>query len=180
MGGCSRTVGRVISDSELDALHAHVEDALPAFLADLQELVDVDCGSYSKHGVDKIGSWVRGRLERLGVEVQVVPHAELGDTVVGVLRGSGSRTALLIGHMDTVFSDGTVAERPFTILDGRAYGPGVDDMKGGLLCGLYALDALRATAGAANSFPFAELTFVANPDEEIGSVSSTPVIRKAA
>jgi glutamate carboxypeptidase len=87
---------------------------------------------------------------------------------------------LLIVHMDTVFSDGTAAERPFTIRDGRAYGPGADDMKGGLLCGLYALDALRAFDGDDGSLPFAELTFVANPDEEIGSPSSTPVIRRAA
>jgi glutamate carboxypeptidase len=109
-----------------------------------------------------------------------VPHEELGDTVVGVLRGSGTQKVLLIGHMDTVFADGTVAERPYKVVDGRAYGPGVDDMKGGLLCGLYALDALRALAGAEAWLPFAELTFVANPDEEIGSVSSTPVIRKVA
>ena len=64
-----------------------------------------------------------------------------------MLEGSGSRTGLLVGHMDTVFPDGTVAERPFVIDDGRAYGPGVTDMKGGLLGGLYALRALRSTRG---------------------------------
>ena len=180
MGARSRTVAPVITDSELERLRARVEDSLPAFLADLEQLVNIDCGSYSKRGVDRIGSWVRDRLTSLGAQVEVVPHGELGDTVVGVMSGSGRQKALLIGHMDTVFSDGAAAERPFTIRDGRAYGPGVDDMKGGLLCGLYAVDVLCATADAGDRFPLAELTFVANPDEEIGSPSSTPVISKAA
>ena len=180
MGGCSRKVGHVITDSELERVRAHVQDALPAFLVDLEQLVNIDCGSYSKEGVDRVGGFVQDRLFSLGAEVRSVPHAELGDTVVGVLRGSGRPRALLIGHMDTVFSDGTAKERPFTVIEGRAYGPGVDDMKGGLLCGLYALDALRALSETQDWLPFAELTFVANPDEEIGSVSSTPVIRSVA
>ena len=56
-------------------------------------------------------------------------------------------------------------------------------MKGGLLAGLYALRALRSTRGGgapADWLPFARLTFVANPDEEIGSPSSTPLIERAA
>jgi glutamate carboxypeptidase len=180
MGARSRKVASVITDLELDGLRARVEDSLPAFLTDLQQLVNIDCGSYTKQGVDRIGSWMCDRLTSLGAQVNVVPHDELGDTVVGFLRGSGRLKALLIGHMDTVFSDGAAAERPFTVRAGRAYGPGVDDMKGGLLCGLYALDALNAYAAGDDGFPFAELTFVANPDEEIGSPSSTPVITKAA
>jgi glutamate carboxypeptidase len=78
--------------------------------------------------------------------------------------------------MDTVFDAGTVAERPYTERDGRALGPGVDDMKGGLLAGLYALDALESNGG----LPFRKVTFVANPDEEVGSPSSLPVIREFA
>jgi glutamate carboxypeptidase len=84
---------------------------------------------------------------------------------------------LLIGHMDTVFDPGTVAERSFAIdADGIAHGPGVTDMKSGLLGGLYAMRAL-VSAGA---LPFERVTFIANPDEEIGSISSTPHIRGAA
>ena len=77
--------------------------------------------------------------------------------------------------MDTVFDPGTAAERPFRIDGGRAYGPGVSDMKGGLLAGLHAVRAL-----AARGLPFERLTFVANPDEEIGSPTSTPHIRELA
>lgn len=173
----------MISDSELEGLRSHVEASLPRYLADLERLVNVDCGSYTKSGVDEIGAWVSTRLGELGGEVSIEPHAELGNTVVAVLRGSGSLKALMVGHMDTVFPDGTVAARPYSTRDGRAYGPGVDDMKGGLLSGLYALQALRAAAPAPSGggwLPFETLTFVANPDEEIGSPSSLPLIWRVA
>jgi glutamate carboxypeptidase len=77
-----------------------------------------------------------------------------------------------------------VAERPFRIDEGIAYGPGVTDMKSGLLAGLYAIRALRTLAGGGEGggaqLPFTRLTFVANPDEEIGSPVSSPVIRDLA
>ena len=79
--------------------------------------------------------------------------------------------------MDTVFDPGTAAERPFRIEEGIAYGPGVTDMKSGLLAGLYALKAIVAERGG---LPFERLVFIANPDEEIGSPSSTPHIEAAA
>jgi glutamate carboxypeptidase len=122
-------------------------------------------------------------MNDLGANVETVAHATYGDSLVCVLEGSGRRSGLLIGHLDTVFPEGTVAQRPFVIEAGRAYGPGVDDMKGGLLTGLYALRALRATRGGgapADWLPFARLTFVANSDEEVGSPSSTPLIERAA
>jgi glutamate carboxypeptidase len=86
--------------------------------------------------------------------------------------------------MDTVFDEGTAAERPFAIRrparpgdSPLATGPGVTDMKSGLLAGLYAIAALRSMT---DELPFERLTFVANPDEEIGSPSSTPIIRELA
>jgi glutamate carboxypeptidase len=73
--------------------------------------------------------------------------------------------------MDTVFEPGTAAERPFRVEGDRARGPGVSDMKGGLLAGLTALAAVAAAGGRP------AVTFVANPDEEIGSPFSGPRIR---
>jgi glutamate carboxypeptidase len=84
---------------------------------------------------------------------------------------------LLIGHLDTVFDPGTAAERPFRMDDDTAFGPGVTDMKSGLLAGLYALKAIIAGRGG---LPFERLVFIANPDEEIGSPTSTPHIREVA
>jgi glutamate carboxypeptidase len=183
----SELTSRLTSDSELELLRTSVQSRLPDYLADLQRLVNIDCGSYNKAGVDEVGRWVAAQFEELGAQVTIQSNAELGDTIVAVLSGSGGPKALMVGHMDTVFPDGTVAERPFAVRDGRAYGPGVDDMKGGLLAGLYALRALRDLRTDTNQrsepgdwLPFRRLTFVANPDEEIGSPASMEVIRRAA
>jgi glutamate carboxypeptidase len=121
----------------------------------------------------------------LGAQVTRHAHAELGDTVVGTFTrdpaaGEGP-SVLLIGHLDTVFEPGTAANRPFGIRGDRAHGPGVSDMKAGLLTGLYAIAALRETADDQGAWlPVERLVLVANPDEEIGSPSSTPLIHEAA
>src|SRR5690349_8760079 len=159
-----------VDDAELAALEAAVRSAEPAYLADLERLVNTDCGSYTPEGVDEVGRFVAARMTELGasVEVRPDPAGRLGSTVVGTWNG-GPDTAegprvLLIGHMDTVFDSGTAAERPFSIdADGIAKGPGVTDMKSGLLAGLY---AIRAVVDG-GPLPFARLTYVANPDEEI-------------
>ncbi len=170
--------GATVRPDELDAIGALVAADLPVFLADLATLVDIDCGSYTKAGVDEVGRWVAAFMERLGASVTRHADATLGDTIVGEFRGQpGGRRALLIGHMDTVFDAGTAAARPFRIADGQAFGPGVTDMKGGLLTGLH---ALRALIRATGELPFERLWFVANPDEEIGSPTSTPIIRELA
>ncbi|MGH2512573.1 MAG: M20 family metallopeptidase [Candidatus Limnocylindrales bacterium] len=189
--------GAGVGRDEIDRLRQVIEAGLPAYLDDLAGLVNIDCGSYTKAGVDAVGAWTAAFLERLGAHVEVHPHATLGNTVVGTFAGrSGGPRILLIGHLDTVFPEGTAAARPFRIEAGVAYGPGVTDMKSGLLAGLYALQALiapgrdrgagrRGTADRSprelpSELPFERLVFVANPDEEIGSISSTPIIRELA
>ena len=158
----------------------HTVDArLPRFLAELEQLVNVDCGSYTPDGVNRIATFVADALAELGAEVERTSHApadgerQLGDLVVGRLAGDGPRL-LLIGHMDTVFEAGTAAERPFRTDGDRAFGPGVTDMKAGLLAGLHAVGALHELGRRP------AITFVANPDEEIGSPFSTPTIRRLA
>ncbi|HET9083857.1 MAG TPA: M20 family metallopeptidase [Candidatus Limnocylindrales bacterium] len=165
---------------ELEAIRASVTSHLPAYLRDLERLVNIDCGSYTPAGVDEIGRWVSAYLEGMGADVDVRPDptGRHGATVVGTFDGTaGGPRLLLIGHMDTVFDPGTAAARPFRIEDGVAYGPGVTDMKSGLLAGLY---ALRAILAENRELPFERLTFIANPDEEIGSPTSSEHIRAAA
>ncbi|HEX2193897.1 MAG TPA: M20 family metallopeptidase [Candidatus Limnocylindria bacterium] len=153
-----------------------VKDRYPRYLAELEALVNIDSGSYTPHGVNRVADAVVRSLTEVGASVSRHPSAdrpEIGDLVIGRLEGEGPRL-LLIGHMDTVFDEGTAAQRPFTVESDRARGPGTSDMKGGLLAGLHALAALRAVG----SRP--AVTFVANPDEEIGSPFSTPFIRDLA
>jgi glutamate carboxypeptidase len=188
------TAAQLVGDEELAGLREAVERTRPRFLAELAELVGIDSGSYSKAGVDEVGRRVAARLAGLGAEVSAHPDRSLGATIVGRIRGrGGDARLLLIGHMDTVFEDGTAAARSFRMEGGRAYGPGVTDMKSGLLGGLYALEALRVVSGADPDedahaepgtprewLPAAEIVFVANPDEEIGSPVSGPIIRRLA
>ena len=172
----------------LERLRAAIAGALPAYLRDLEWAVNTDCGSYTPAGVNQIARWVAAFLAGLGasIETRPDPAGKLGDTVIATFDGTpGGPRVLLIGHMDTVFDPGTAAARPFRIVDGIATGPGVTDMKSGLLAGLYALKALvedrgPGGLGEVGALPFERLVFVANPDEEIGSPSSTPHIREIA
>jgi glutamate carboxypeptidase len=167
----------------LDRLRAVIEAHQPSYLADLERLVNTDCGSYTPAGVNEVGRWVAAFLAGLGatIEIRPDPAGRLGDTVIATFRGpADAPRALLIAHLDTVFDPGTAAARPFRIENGVAYGPGVTDMKSGLLAGLYALKALVAERGDPGHLPFERLVVVANPDEEIGSPTSTPHIRALA
>ena len=161
------------------SLQEAVEARLPRYLAELETLVNIDCGSYTAAGVNRVADRVAGSLTELGARVERIPHAarpgelQLGDLVIGHLPGDGPRR-LLIGHMDTVFDEGTCAARPYRVRDNRAMGPGTSDMKGGLLAGLHALAALQQTGERP------AVTFVANPDEEIGSIFSGAHIRRLA
>ena len=158
------------------ALRRTVDARLPRFLAELEQRVNIDCGAYTPDGVNRVAVFVADELRALGADVERHAHRpangsrQLGDVVVGRIAGDGPRL-LLIGHMDTVFDPGTAVERPYRSDGDRATGPGVADMKAGLLAGLHAIAALRE-AGQRPA-----ITFVANPDEEIGSPFSTPIIR---
>src|SRR6266568_1871256 len=145
-------------------------------------MVNTDCGTYSPDGVNRIADLGGQGFRAGGWDVDRRRHQpadgerQLGDLVVGRLAGDGGPLVLLIGHMDTVFPDGTAAERPFRLDGGRATGPGVDDMKGGLLAGIVAVESLQE----AGFRDFSRIVYVCNPDEEIGSPFSKPVIRELA
>ena len=168
-----------MSELSLDRVRAEVERRLDPFVESLRQMVEVDCGTYSPEGVDRIASMCESRFEGLGYPVERRPHhptdgsAQLGDCLVARGEGAGPRV-VLIGHMDTVFDDGTAAARPFRIEGERAFGPGVSDMKGGLLGGFLALEALQAAGVEVAA------TYVCNPDEEIGSVFSKAIIEEVA
>jgi glutamate carboxypeptidase len=154
-----------------------------AFVAALEAMVNVDCGSYTPAGVNAIADLCEARFRSNGWEVERRPHvagdgdpSQLGDLVIGRLHGAGGPNVLLVGHMDTVFDEGTVAERPFRIEGDIARGPGVSDMKGGLLAGFAATEALQE----AGFDGFGTITYVCNPDEEIGSPYSGSIIRDLA
>jgi len=138
----------------------------------LSRLVNIDSGSHYKRGVDRIGRLLAHRLERIGFECVNLPNEDLGDNFVCKREGPGRGRFVLLGHLDTVFPRGTVDERPFSIRRDRAYGPGVCDMKAGLVSLVHALAALEK----AGFESYGRLTVVLGGDEEIGSPTSRPII----
>ena len=142
----------------------------------LADLVNIDSGSYNKRGVDEVGARLRGRLEAAGISCEIFPNEAFGDCIAARLPASGgsNRPIVLMGHRDTVFPDGTAAQRPFRIEGNQAFGPGVADMKSGLVMNTFVLDAFRRFGAPC------PLTGLYTSDEEIASPSSRPVIEAEA
>jgi glutamate carboxypeptidase len=175
-------------DAWAPRLKAHVESRRAAFGEDLETLVNIDSGTFDPDGVNAVADWVCARMQSGGFDVRRTPLqsktspgeepvARFGDLVDARIGGTGRVRLLLLAHMDTVFPAGTASARPYREVDGRAYGPGVSDMKGGLLTGIYAIDALRA-CGLLDRF--AEVRYLFTPDEEIAAPASKPAIAAAA
>jgi glutamate carboxypeptidase len=156
----------------LAAMSARARDATAA----LETFVNLDTASGAVPALTQGSRWVGAQLEALGFVVERRESAEYGPTLIGRLAGRGRHRVLLLAHYDTVFEPGEVARRPFRAEGGRAYGPGVADMKGGGVVLWEALRALRASGWDR----FRSLTVVHNPDEEIGSPSSRQLIESEA
>ena len=142
----------------------------------LRELVDQDSGSYDKPGTDRVGDLVRRFLESHGIAVETLAQERHGDCLRAAVPGeSALGHVLLLGHRDTVFPRGEAGRRPFRIADGLAYGPGVADMKAGLVMNCFVLAAFARLGDSP-----APLLGLFTGDEEIGSPEGRPVIEKAA
>jgi len=166
----------------------------------LRHMVEIESPSDDKAAVDRMGAFLAQVFERLGGKVTFYPQQQAGNHlkaefsagVSGRASGGASggtsgrdsggasgrdsgKPALLLGHFDTVWSMGTLAKMPFRIEDGRAFGPGVYDMKAGITMMIFALRALKA-AGAAHR----PVTVLLDTDEEVGSATGRPVVEATA
>jgi glutamate carboxypeptidase len=141
----------------------------------LRQLVDIDSGSYNKAGVDRVGRTIGDFLEAHNIEYETIPNDTHGNAIRVVVPAPGDRTILLMGHRDTVFADGEAGRRPFVVEGARARGPGVADMKAGLVMNSFVAAALNACRGAP-----APVVVLYTADEEIGSPSSRALIEAEA
>lgn len=143
----------------------------------LEQLVLQQSYSRFKAGVDAVGNRIAASLQKNGMVLEVVREAEVGNQLL--FRSPAYRVErpglLLIGHMDTVYPVDSLFD--WYRDDGsKVFGPGVADMKGGLVAAVYAIKALAA-CHLLEKIP---LTFICNSDEEIGSPASEPMIRTEA
>jgi glutamate carboxypeptidase len=142
----------------------------------LRRLVNIDSNSFDKAGTDAVGDAIAEVLEADGIAVARMPKSGFGDVLRAEVPGREANShALLMGHRDTVFKTGTVAARGYSRDGDLAFGPGVADMKAGLVANIFALRAIKAAGGL--PFPVVAL-FTA--DEEIGSPTGRAEIENAA
>jgi len=148
---------------------AAVDVDLDLVLADLRELVEIESPSLDVAALERSATALAALIERrLGTPAELVPSAN-GPHVHW--RGAGPPRVLVVGHHDTVFPLGTLQARPFSVTDGVVHGPGVFDMKGGIVLAIHAVAALDDRSGV-------ELLWTA--DEEVGSAESRVLIEDRA
>jgi glutamate carboxypeptidase len=152
-------------------LHAHQDD----MVAHLTQLVEMESPSDHKPSLDRLAALLADQASAAGAQAEVLGQAAAGDVVRARWSG-GDGGILLLCHMDTVWNLGTLAERPVRVADGRLYGPGAFDMKGGIVNALWAMRALREL----NLTPGRRITLLITSDEEIGSLASRSLIEAEA
>lgn len=153
---------------------AAAEAARDGQLKLLESVVNIDSGTGDAAGGNKVAAVLVPRLKALGMTVEAVPAEEAGlaDNLVARLPGTGKGRILMIGHLDTVFGPGTAAKRPFRMDAEKAYGPGVDDEKAGVVQGVTALEILHRLGFK----DFKEIVFLIETSEERGSPGTRKLI----
>ena len=162
-----------------EALLAHCQAHADEMLSEIGDLVQHESPSGDKSALDALARRLADRFSAIGGEVTVLPQDTAGDHVRVVFPGEGdpdARPTLVLCHFDTVWPVGTLAGMPFRVEDGRAYGPGIFDMKSSIVIVEHAIRAARA-AGLALPRP---LTLLLTSDEEVGSRTSRASIEAEA
>jgi glutamate carboxypeptidase len=156
----------------------------PALLETLKALVSIESGSRDIEGLGRIADLIAARLRELGGRVELVEPSNvykmedtpetIGKMVRATFTGTGSKTILLLAHMDTVYQRGMIEKQPFRIDGDRAYGLGIADDKQGIAVILHTIAMLKAM----DFRQFGTLTVLINADEEISSPGSRSLITK--
>lgn len=144
-------------------LKAYIDGHRQEMLDLWKEIVDTESGPKQIAGVNAVGTLLQRELEEAGAAVRRVPVEQAGDLIVGDWNPEATgKPVAFMGHMDTVFPAGEAERNPFRVdEEGKAHGPGVLDMKAGLVIGLYALKALQSIGWKERP-----IRFLGVPDEE--------------
>ena len=148
-------------------------------LATLRQFVTTESPSLEKAAADRCCDIIAAAWRKRNARVERIAQKHRGDHLRVTWWPHKSRSSaqlLVLGHYDTVYSTGTLAKMPFRISAGKAYGPGVFDMKAGIVQALFALEVLQQSKIASNK----RLVFLWTSDEEIGSDSSRKLIESEA
>jgi glutamate carboxypeptidase len=138
----------------------------------LRRAVEIESPSGNREAIDAMAQFFAAEIESAGGRAQLLEHGQAGSAVLGEFPATApgrsrkdGRPILLLGHHDTVWEIGTLASMPFRVRAGRAYGPGIFDMKSGIVCALWAMRALIALEVPRRR----PVRMFLNPDEEVAS-----------
>lgn len=166
----------------MDAIAAELvrrlQDRSEDMIGLLQELARTESPTGIRAGQEQVQSLLGKELERIGYAVRRIPRTKLGDLFYARPRCRKKLRPyqLLLGHCDTVWPLRTLEQMPVCLEEGRLKGPGVFDMKAGLVQMAFALRAVEELGLTPPATP----VVLVNPDEEVGSPESTPIIRRLA
>ena len=149
-----------------------LQRTLPEALNLLEAMVNMDTPSPDKNLVDRFARFVASQFQNMGGHVDFIPAERFGDHLRVRFDGPSAGRLLLLGHTDTVFAAGDAARRPFHIQNNRAMGPGVFDMKAGIVLMWAAIRVLGTLPRP--------ITILLTSDEDVGSPSSREWIEKEA
>jgi len=153
-------------------------DRKDAITETIRQLVEIESPSDNKPAVDRMGALLAGRFEGLGGHSKFHRTQDFGDHLqVDFATERSGKPVLLLGHLDTVYPLGTLADMPCRLADGRLQGPGALDMKSGIALMLHAIDGLRTWHGDSLPRP---VTVLLVSDEEVGSNSSRRITESLA
>jgi glutamate carboxypeptidase len=154
----------------------YLEERRAEMLELLKDIVSIQSGTYNKPGINRVCNVVLKAIEALNIKTTRLEHEQYGDTLILSGNSAGdSGNILIVGHLDTVFPEDTDFNR-YREDERNAYGPGVIDMKGGIVAAIYALKALHSC----NMLSKIPLRVIFNSDEEIGSPVSREIIASEA
>ena len=145
----------------------------------LREFALAESPSTEKEAADRCAEIIASQWSKRPVQVELVRQQSRGDHIRIVWRPESAKPGsqlLVLGHYDTVYSTGTLAKMPFRKAGGKIFGPGVFDMKAGIVQALFALDALVQAKTQVRK----QIVFLWTSDEEIGSESSRRLLESEA
>jgi len=156
----------------------YFEERREQIIDTIRQLVEVESPTEDKQAVDRLGSLLAGRFEKIGGHAKFHRTPNFGDHLQVDFSGKRrGKPVLLLGHLDTVYPLGALKTMPFHAGDGRLYGPGAFDMKSGIAFMLHAIEALRAWHGDELPSP---VTVLLVSDEEVGSDTSRKITENLA
>jgi glutamate carboxypeptidase len=171
------------SSAESDSLNPadrlrYFEERREQIVETIRQLVEIESPSDDKQAVDRLGSLLAGRFEKLGGHAKFHRTPDFGDHLqVDFPSHRNQKPILLLGHLDTVYPLGTLNTMPYRMSNGRLWGPGCFDMKSGIAFMLHSIEALRAWHDDQMPRP---LTILLVSDEEVGSGTSRNITENLA